>query len=208
MPRMAKKGFPSFGLAVDGVKLSGLSSYAIPPLVMRMVAARHDSDLAEKGSQSARLQSLNDPAIDELHKAFVLGDPDPRFAAYRFYAFMSGLSPKAMLVPDEEMPGAVMGRRFDAVLLEGGLCVMVAAAKVSGNPASAADVRKFREAVQDVLAGEQGGGIRDALFATSVGVTAGAIDGMKPPIQGIVLKLAVFGEGTWTVDNFGSGSWA
>lgn len=203
---MAKKGFPSFGLTVDGAKLSDLSSYAIPPLVMKMAAARHDSGLVEKGSQNARLQSLNDPAIEELHKAFVLGDPDPRFTVYRFYAFMSSLSHKATLVPDEEMPGAVKGRRFDAVLLEGGFCVMVVAAKVFGNPVSANDIRKFRAAVQDVLAGEQGGGIRDALFATSVGVMAGATDGMRSLIRGIVLKLAVFGERTWTVDNFSSGS--
>ena len=199
---MTRSGFPSFGVAVDGGKLADLENYNIPMVVMKVVAARNDSDLAAKGRQTVRLRSLNGAAIDELHRAFVRVDPDPRFATYRFYAFISSLVPKSTMLINHEVAGASKDRRFDAAVLVDRMCVMVAASKTASQ-ATARDIRRFRESVQDVLDGEQGEGLVDAVFASGAGASSGAVDAMRPPIPGVVLKLAVFEDGAWGVSRFG-----
>ena len=68
---MVNKGFPSFGMSQAGSFVAALKNYNLPDFILALVAKDCDSDLLERGRIDDRLQSMNDTALQVLHKVFV-----------------------------------------------------------------------------------------------------------------------------------------
>ena len=90
---MTKQGFPSFGITQSGAYISALKNYNLPDFILVLVAKDCNSDLLQRGIIDDRLSSLNDDALELLHKVFIDCDDDDegKFAQYRFFAYVSSM---------------------------------------------------------------------------------------------------------------------
>ena len=68
---MVKKGFPNFGITESGAFVAALKNYNLPDFVLSLVAKDCNSDLLERGRIDDRLSSMNDKALELLHKVFI-----------------------------------------------------------------------------------------------------------------------------------------
>ena len=68
---MVNKGFPKFGMSQAGAFVAALKNYNLPDFILELVAKECKSDLLERGRIDDRLQSMNDEALELLHKVFV-----------------------------------------------------------------------------------------------------------------------------------------
>ena len=87
---MVKKGFPSFGITQCGTFVAALKNYNLPDFVLTLVAKDCNSDLLERGRIDDRLSSMNDAALELLHKVFVDCEEDEagKYAQYRFLSLI------------------------------------------------------------------------------------------------------------------------
>ncbi len=79
---MVNKGFPKFGMSQAGAFVADLKNYNLPDFILVMVAKECNSELLERGRIDDRLQSMNDQALEHLHRIFVKCEEDDegRFA--------------------------------------------------------------------------------------------------------------------------------
>src|SRR5207245_5793416 len=104
---LSRGKFPTFGASKTGTYVSTLKNYNLPPFILEKVAADCKSDLIKKGRIEERLQSMNDAALELLHKVFVdcAEDSDGVFANYRFFASISSMFHKCESVLTNRFPG-------------------------------------------------------------------------------------------------------
>ena len=81
-----KKGFPNFGITQSGAFVAALKNYNLPDFVLSLVAKDCNSDLLERGRIDDRLSSMNDAALELLHRVFIdcEEDTEGKHAQYRF----------------------------------------------------------------------------------------------------------------------------
>ncbi|MEJ2259268.1 MAG: hypothetical protein P8X78_01955 [Nitrosopumilaceae archaeon] len=70
-----------------GAFVAALKNYNLPDFILELVAKECKSDLLERGRIDDRLQSMNDQALELLHKVFVDCEEDDagKYAQYRFF---------------------------------------------------------------------------------------------------------------------------
>jgi len=68
---LVKKGFPNFGITQSGAFVAALKNYNLPDFVLTLVAKDCNSDLLERGRIDDRLSSMNDTALELLHRVFI-----------------------------------------------------------------------------------------------------------------------------------------
>jgi len=68
---LVKKGFPNFGITQSGAFVAALKNYNLPDFVFSLVAKDCNSDLLDRGRIDDRLSSMNDAALELLHRVFI-----------------------------------------------------------------------------------------------------------------------------------------
>ena len=104
---MVKKGFPNFGITESGAFVAALKNYNLPDFVLTLVAKDCNSDLLERGRIDDRLSSMNDTALELLHRVFIdcEEDKEGKHAQYRFFAYVSSMYHKCEMLINESIPG-------------------------------------------------------------------------------------------------------
>jgi len=169
---LVNKGFPKFGMSQAGAYVAALKNYNLPDFILVMIAKECKSDLLERGRIDDRLQSMNDDALELLHKVFVNCEEDDvgKFAQYRFYAYVSSMYHKCEVLVNEAIPGATgKNHKIQVAVKNNGMYIAVATNKATGNPVNKKDTEKFFEMVDDIKKGEQGTMLADAIYGSSVG---------------------------------------
>jgi len=104
---LVKKGFPSFGITQSGAFVAALKNYNLPDFILTLVAKDSNSDLLKRGRIDDRLSSMNDAALELLHRVFVdcEEDKEGKYAQYRFFAYVSSMYHKCEVLISETIPG-------------------------------------------------------------------------------------------------------
>ena len=168
---MVNKGFPSFGMSQAGAYVAALKNYNLPDFILVLVAKDCDSDLLERGRIDDRLQSMNDKALEVLHKVFVDCEDDEKgkFAQYRFFAYISSMYHKCEILINETIPGASgKNHKIPVAVKNNGMYIAVAFNKATGSPVTKRETLKFYEIVDDVKKGDHGTMLTDAIYGSSV----------------------------------------
>jgi len=169
---MVNKGFPSFGMSQAGAFVAALKNYNLPDFILALVAKDCDSSLLERGRIDDRLQSMNDKALEVLHKVFVNCDEDEKgkFAQYRFFAYISSMYHKCEILINETIPGATgKNHRIQVAVKSNGMYIAIAFNKATGTPVQKREVEKFYAIADDVKKGDHGTMLTDAVYGSSVG---------------------------------------
>ena len=175
---MVKKGFPSFGITQSGAFVAALKNYNLPDFVLALVATECNSDLLERGRIDDRLASMNDNALELLHRVFVEceEDQDGKYAQYRFFAYVSSMYHKCEILISETIPGkSGKNHKVPIAVKLNGMYIAVGFNKSKGNAVSKKDITKFYEIVNDVKDGEHGTQLVDAIFGSSAGFKGEAV---------------------------------
>ena len=175
---MVKKGFPSFGITQSGAFVSALKNYNLPDFVLTLVAKDCNSDLLVRGRIDDRLSSMNDDALELLHKVFVDCEEDEagKYAQYRFFAYVSSMYHKCEVVVSEVIPGkSGKNHKIPIAVLHNGMYIAVGFNKPNGHAVSKRAIIKFYEIVNDVKNGEHGTLLVDAVFGSSSGFKGEAL---------------------------------
>ena len=175
---MVKKGFPSFGITQCGTFVAALKNYNLPDFVLTLVAQDCKSDLLERGRIDDRLSSMNDAALELLHKVFVDCEEDEvgKYAQYRFLAYVSSMYHKCEVVINETIPGkSGKNHKIPIAVKQNGMYIAIGFNKPTGHAVSKKDIQKFYEIANDVKDGEHGTQLVDAVFASSAGFKGEAI---------------------------------
>jgi hypothetical protein len=175
---LVKKGFPSFGMTQCGTFVAALKNYNLPDFVLTLVAKDCNSDLLERGRIDDRLSSMNDAALELLHKVFVDCEEDEagKYAQYRFFAYVSSMYHKCEVVVNETIPGKTgKNHKIPIAVLHNGMYIAVGFNKPTGHAVSKRDLQKFYEIVNDVKKGEHGTLLVDAIFGSSSGFKGEAL---------------------------------
>jgi hypothetical protein len=154
-----------------GAFVAALKNYNLPDFILVLVAKDCDSDLLERGRIDDRLQSMNDKALEVLHKVFVECEDDEKgkFAQYRFFAYISSMYHKCEILINETIPGASgKNHKIPVAVKNNGMYIAVAFNKATGSPVTKRETLKFYEVVDDVKKGEQGTMLTDAVYGSSV----------------------------------------
>ena len=175
---MVKKGFPNFGITESGAFVAALKNYNLPDFVLSLVAKDCNSDLLERGRIDDRLSSMNDTALELLHRVFIdcEEDKEGKNAQYRFFAYVSSMYHKCEMLINETIPGK-SGKKHKipiAVKLNG-MYIAVGFNKPNGHAVSKKDIKKFYEIVNDVKSGDHGTLLVDAVFGSSAGFKGEAL---------------------------------
>ncbi len=175
---MVNKGFPKFGMSQAGIYVAALKNYNLPDFILELVAKESNSDLLERGRIDDRLQSMNDLALDILHKVFVDCEEDTagNFAQYRFFAYVSSMYHKCEVLINETIPGA-SGKNHKVLVAvkSNGMYIAVASNKATGNAVSKKETIKFYSIVDDIKKGDHGTQLSDAIYGSSVGFKGEAL---------------------------------
>lgn len=169
---MVNKGFPKFGMSQAGAFVAALKNYNLPDFILELVAKECKSDLLERGRIDDRLQSMNDQALELLHKVFVDCEEDSagKYAQYRFFAYVSSMYHKCEVIVNETIPGASgKNHKIPVAVKNNGMYISVAYNKATGNPVSKKETTRFYEMVDDIKQGEHGTMLTDAIYGSSVG---------------------------------------
>ena len=169
---MVKKGFPSFGITQCGSFVAALKNYNLPDFVLSLVANDCNSSLLERGRIDDRLSSMNDAALELLHKVFVDCEDDEagKYAQYRFFAYVSSMYHKCEIAINETIPGkSGKNHKLPIAVKQNGMYIAVGFNKPNGHAVSKKDIKKFYEIVNDVKNGEHGTLLVDAIFGSSSG---------------------------------------
>jgi hypothetical protein len=175
---LVKKGFPSFGITQSGAFVAALKNYNLPDFVLALVATACNSDLLERGRIDDRLASMNDNALELLHRVFVEceEDQDGKYAQYRFFAYVSSMYHKCEILISETIPGkSGKNHKVPIAVKLNGMYIAVGFNKSKGNAVSKKDITKFYEIVNDVKDGEHGTQLVDAIFGSSAGFKGEAV---------------------------------
>ena len=173
-----KKGFPSFGITQCGSFVAALKNYNLPDFILTLVANDCNSDLLERGRIDDRLSSMNDAALELLHKVFVDCEEDEvgKYAQYRFFAYVSSMYHKCDVFISEIIPGkSGKNHKIPISIKNNGMYVAVGFNKSKGHPVSKKDVVKFYDIVTDLKNGEHGTQLIDGIFGSSAGFKGEAI---------------------------------
>lgn len=175
---MVNKGFPKFGMSQAGAYVAALKNYNLPDFILELVSKECKSDLLERGRIDDRLQSMNDNALELLHKVFVDCEEDDigHYAQYRFYAYVSSMYHKCEILINESIPGeAKKNNKVPVAVKNNGMYIAVATNKAVGNQVNKRDVTKFYNMVDDIKRGEHGTMLNDAIYGSSVGFKGEAL---------------------------------
>ncbi len=175
---MVNKGFPKFGMSQAGIYAAALKNYNLPDFILELVAKESNSDLLERGRIDDRLQSMNDQALDVLHKVFVdcIEDEAGKFAQYRFFAYVSSMYHKCEVLINETIPGATgKNHKVLVAVKSNGMYIAVASNKATGNAVSKKETIKFYSIVDDIKKGDHGTQLSDAIYGSSVGFKGEAL---------------------------------
>ena len=175
---MVKKGFPSFGITQCGSFVAALKNYNLPDFILTLVSKDCNSDLLERGRIDDRLSSMNDAALELLHKVFVDCEEDEvgKYAQYRFFAYVSSMYHKCEVVISETIPGkSGKNHKIPIAVKHNGMYIAVGFNKPNGHTVSKRDIIKFYEIVNDVKNGEHGTMLVDAIFGSSSGFKGEAL---------------------------------
>ena len=168
---MVNKGFPKFGMSQAGAFVAALKNYNLPDFVLELVAKECKSDLLERGRIDDRLQSMNDSALQLLHKVFVDCEDSESggFAQYRFFAYVSSMYHKCEILINETIPGA-SGKNHKVLVAvkSNGMYIAVAFNKAIGKPVAKRETVKFYEIVDDIKRGDHGTQLAEAIYGSSV----------------------------------------
>lgn len=175
---MVNKGFPKFGMSQAGAYVAALKNYNLPDFILELIAKECKSDLLERGRIDDRLQSMNDQALELLHKVFVECEEDHagKFAQYRFYAYVSSMYHKCEVIVNETIPGASgKNHKIPVAVKNNGMYISVAQNKANGNPVSKKETTRFYDMVDDIKKGDHGTMLTDAIYGSSVGFKGDAL---------------------------------
>ena len=175
---MVKKGFPSFGITQSGAFVAALKNYNLPDFILVLVAKDSNSDLLKRGRIDDRLSSMNDTALELLHRVFVdcEEDKEGKYAQYRFFAYVSSMYHKHEVLISESIPGkSGKKHKIPIAVKENGMYKAIGFNKPTGHAVSKKDIQKFYEIANDVKNGDHGTQLVDAIFASSAGFKGEAI---------------------------------
>lgn len=172
------KGFPKFGMSQAGAFVAALKNYNLPDFILDLVAKECKSELLERGRIDDRLQSMNDEALELLHRVFVDCEEDEagRFAQYRFYAYVSSMYHKCEVLVNESIPGrSGKNHKIPVAVKSNGMYVAVAVNKATGKQVNKRDTARFYGVVDDIKRGDHGTMLADAIYGSSVGFRGEAL---------------------------------
>ena len=175
---MIKRAFPRFGLSQSGAFVSALKNYNLPDFILVFIAKDCDSDLLPRGRIDDRLSSMNDKALELLHRVFVDCEEDEvgKFAHYRFFAYVSSMYHKCEILISESIPGKSGKNHVIPIAVKNnGMYIAVGFNKATGNPVTKRDVNKFYSIIDDVKNGEHGTQLVEAVYGSSVGFKGEAL---------------------------------
>lgn len=161
-----------------GAFVAALKNYNLPDFILELVAKESNSELLERGRIDDRLQSMNDQALELLHKVFVDCEEDDagKYAQYRFYAYVSSMYHKCEVLINELIPGkSGKNHKVPVAVKNNGMYIAVAFNKATGNQIAKKDTVKFYDIVDDIKKGEQGTMLTDAIYGSSVGFKGEAL---------------------------------
>ncbi len=207
---MSRGNFPTFGASKTGTFVSTLKNYNLPPFILEKIATDCKSDLVKKGRIEERLQSMNDEALEILHKVFVNCEEDSNgvYADYRFFAYISSMFHKCEILLNEKIPGASgKSHKVPIAVKNNGMYIAVGINKSSGGPISKREAVKFYEMVDDIKKGEHGNQLAEGIFGSSVGFDGEALVTLeklsksrkKDPQNKIEFKTASFENRIYSV---------
>ena len=179
---MVNKGFPKFGMSQAGSFVAALKNYNLPDFILVLIAKECKSDLLERGRIDDRLQSMNDEALQLLHKIFVDCEEDDagKFAQYRFFAYVSSMYHKCEVLVNETIPGkSGKNHKILVAVKNNGMYISVAQNKATGNPVNKKETNRFYEMVDDIKKGDHGTMLTDAVYGSSVGFRKDALEELK-----------------------------
>ena len=207
---MSHGNFATFGASKTGTYVSTLKNYNLPPFILEKVAMDCKSDLVRKGRIEERLQSMNDAALEILHRVFVNCEEsaDGTYADYRFFAYISSMFHKCEILLNEKIPGS-SGKvhKIPIAVKNNGMYIAVGFNKSSGGPISKREAIKFYELVDDIKKGEHGNQLSEGVYGSSVGFDGEALVTLeklskarkKDPQNKIDFKTASFGNRIYSV---------
>jgi len=175
---MVKKGFPKFGMSQAGAFVAALKNYNLPDFILQLIAKDCDSELLERGRLDDRLQSMNDKALELLHRVFVECEDSETgmFAQYRFYAYVSSMYHKCEVLINETIPGkAGKNHKIQVAVKNNGMYIAIAVNKATGTPVQKREAIKFYDIADDVKRGDHGTMLTDAIYGSSVGFKGDAL---------------------------------
>ena len=179
---MVNKGFPKFGMSQAGAFVAALKNYNLPDFILVLIAKECKSELLERGRIDDRLQSMNDAALELLHKVFVGCEEDSagKYAQYRFFAYVSSMYHKCEVIVNDTIPGETgKNHKVLVAVKNNGMYIAVATNKATGNPVNKKDTTKFYEIVDDIKKGDHGTMLTDAVYGSSVGFRTDALVALK-----------------------------
>lgn len=175
---MVNKGFPKFGMSQAGAFVTTLKNYNLPDFILVLVAKECKSELLERGRIDDRLQSMNDDALEFLHKVFVDCEADAagKYAQYRFFAYVSSIYHKCEVIVNDTIPGASnKNHKIPIAIKNNGMYIAVAQNKATGNPVNKKETSKFYDMVDDIKKGDHGTMLTDGIYGSSVGFRTEAL---------------------------------
>ena len=161
-----------------GTFVAALKNYNLPDFVLTLVAKECNSDLLERGRIDDRLSSLNDAALEFLHKIFIdcEEDKEGKYAQYRFFAYVSSMYHKCEVLISETIPGkSGKNHKIPIAVKNNGMYIAIGFNKPTGHAVSKKDIQKFHEIANDLKNGEHGTQLVDAIFASSAGFKGEAV---------------------------------
>jgi len=175
---LVKKGFPSFGITQSGAFVAALKNYNLPDFILTLVAKDSNSDLLKRGRIDDRLSSMNDAALELLHRVFVdcEEDKEGKYAQYRFFAYVSSMYHKCEVLIAESIPGkSGKNHKVPIAVKNNGMYIAIGFNNPTGHAVSKKDIQKFYEIANDLKNGEHGTQLVDAIFASSAGFKGEAV---------------------------------
>jgi len=175
---MTKQGFPSFGITQSGAYISALKNYNLPDFILALVAKDCNSDLLQRGRIDDRLSSLNDDALELLHKVFIDCDDDDegKFAQYRFFAYVSSMYHKCEICVNETIQGkSGKTHKVPIAVKSNGMYIAIGFNKTTGNPIAKREIVRFYKIADDVKQGYHGTQLTDAIYGSSIGFNGEAL---------------------------------
>jgi len=165
-----------------GSFVAALKNYNLPDFILVLIAKECKSELLERGRIDDRLQSMNDEALQLLHKIFVDCEEDDagKFAQYRFFAYVSSMYHKCEVLVNETIPGkSGKNHKILVAVKNNGMYISVAQNKATGNPVNKKETNRFYEMVDDIKKGDHGTMLTDAVYGSSVGFRKDALEELK-----------------------------
>ena len=175
---MTKQGVPSCGITQSGAYISALKNYNLPDFILALVAKDCNSDLLQRGRIDDRLSSLNDDALELLHKVFIDCDDDDegKFAQYRFFAYVSSMYHKCEMRVNESIQGkSSKTHKVPIAVKSNGMYIAIGFNKTTGNPVAKREIVKFYGIADDIKNGYHGTQLVDAIYGSSIGFNGEAL---------------------------------